>query len=90
MNHIENYRHGLLNSVLVNGTLLKRFGGEEVYLISVDLKRHLFPDGETFLNMGFDWDDVKSVPAAVAFTIPEGIPLKSTKKKAIPKKIKGK
>lgn len=90
MERIENYRLDLLKIVMVNGTLLKRFGGEEVYLISVDLKRQLVPDGETFLNMGYNWDDVKSVPAAVAFMIPEGNPLKSTKKKTNGKRITGK
>ena len=30
---IEKYREGVLKSVLTNGTLLKRFGGEEVYML---------------------------------------------------------
>ena len=33
---IEEWRAGVLNSVLANGTLLKRYGGEEVYLLLRD------------------------------------------------------
>jgi hypothetical protein len=33
---IEEWRAGVLTSVLANGTLLKRYGGEEVYLLLRD------------------------------------------------------
>ena len=87
--HIEDYRRGVLKTMMVNGTLLKRYGGEEVYLISADLKRQLVPDGDTFLNLGYDWDEVKTAPSAVVFMIPEGVPLKSTSTKPLKKKSPG-
>ena len=105
---IENYREGVLKSVLSNGTLLKRFGGEEVYMLLLHgsasipntpsnythsgmpppvvtptileatkgLVRCPFPDGDTFLNMGYEWEQIKQVPTTVLNRIPEGhIPL---------------
>jgi hypothetical protein len=78
LENIETYRLELLKTVLVNGTLLKRAGAEDVYLISPDLARRPIPDGDSFINLGYDWDQVKSVPSSVLFMIPEGQPFPST------------
>jgi hypothetical protein len=57
-----------------------------VYLISVDLKKRLIPDGDTFIGLGYDFDSVRGVPTTVLNQIPEGIPFISTSKKT-PKKV---
>ena len=84
--NINKYRDGLLKSVLVNGTLVKRVASEEVFLISEKLTKMLIPDGDTFLHMGYDWDSVRSVPSSVLFMVPEGPPFKSTSTKPPSKK----
>ena len=44
-----------------------------------------FPDGETFVKMGYDFTKIYAVPSSVLFSIPEGEPYNST---ARPKKKK--
>lgn len=72
------YREGIHQSVLVSGTLLKQYSSDQVYIVSPELAKQQIPDGETFLHMGFEWENVRTVPAAVLDLIPDGQPLKST------------
>jgi Nucleotide-diphospho-sugar transferase len=76
--NIKTYREGILRSVLVSGTLLKQYSSDQVYIVSSDLVKLLVPDGDTFLHMGFEWENVRTVPAAVLSMIPDGLPIKST------------
>ena len=75
---INTYREGILRTVLMSGTLLKQYSSDQVYVVSPDLVKLLVPDGDTFLHMGFEWENVKTVPAAVLSMIPDGPPVKST------------
>lgn len=84
---IENDRLSILKSVLINGTLIKRFSASEVYLISMELSRRLIPDGDTFLGMGYEFGAVRAVPTTVLNLIPEGPPFISTSKKQLKKII---
>ena len=116
---IEARREGVLRSVLANGTLLKRYGGKEVYLMLLEPSvatataanatatsavtaaaatntsvsgtrggeplatipgpiRRLIPDSDTFISLGSQWNQVRSIPTAVLNRIHEGPPLPST------------
>jgi hypothetical protein len=55
-------------------------------LISVDLKKRLIPDEDTFINLGYDFDNVRGIPTTVMNKIPEGLPFISTSTKP-PKKV---
>ena len=76
---IDEHHRGIMNGVLNNGTLIKRDGAEDIFMIDEAHKRRSIPDGDTFLNMGFDWDKtpVHTIPGLVLTMIPEGEPFKS-------------
>ena len=76
---IDDHHRGIMLGVLTNGTFIKREGAEDIFMIDETLKRRSIPDGDTFLNMGFDWDKtpVHTIPGLVLAMIPEGEPFKS-------------
>ena len=71
-------RRAILKATLISGSLVKRLSSDEVFIISAELLRRLIPDGKTFLHMGFEWENVRVIPAAVLFSIPLGKPFDST------------
>ena len=44
------------------GILLKRSTGREIFLMGNDSKLHAFPNGGTFVKMGFEWGQEKNIP----------------------------
>lgn len=76
-NSIMQERSALFNDVTKNNTLLKRTGGKEVYLIDEHKERHLIPDINTFVSMGFDFSQVREVPTILLSGIVEGKPIVS-------------
>lgn len=82
---IESDTRRILEGVLRNGTLIKKEHADETYMLyatntSAGLIKRAFPDGDTFLNMGFDFEStpIHKVPAVVLGRIPDGEPFKST------------
>jgi hypothetical protein len=76
INSINEYENKLLNSIKVNGTLIKSTSGEAVYAIDETGKRRAIPNSDTFEAFGFEWGNIKSVPQRVLIKIAEGAPLK--------------
>ena len=76
-NAIINERSILLNDITKNNTLVKRTGGKEVYLVDGHKERHLIPDINTFISMGFDFSQVREVPTILLSAIVEGEPIVS-------------
>jgi hypothetical protein len=81
LNWVQEYQHILDNReiaykhILKNGTIVSRHTGHEVYLINEAGKKRLIPDKDTFENMGFQWNQIVSVPTVVLARVEEGPPL---------------
>ena len=85
LENINSHRLDILKTVLISGVLVKSFSASEVYAISSRLDRQLIPDGDTFHQMGYEWDNVTTIPAAVLYMIPEGADFISTSTKQVKK-----
>ena len=79
-NSIVEEREKLLIDVTKNNTLVKRTGGKEVYLVDEHKERHLIPDINTFIAMGFDFSQVREVPTILLSAITEGPQIPSVDK----------
>jgi hypothetical protein len=83
---IEEKINQTLSMLLSNGTFVKRDGAHEIHMIwghdneIKNLRKRAFPDGDTFLNLGYDFEKVKihSVPGFILEKIPDGDPFPST------------
>ena len=75
---VDHNRRTILKASLISGSLVKRLASDEVFIISSELLRRLIPDGKTFLRMGFEWENVRVIPAAVLYSIPLGKPVNSS------------
>jgi hypothetical protein len=76
---INDYQNKILESVKVNGTLIKSTSGEAVYMIEEafgKIHKRIVPNSDTFEAFGFEWGDIKGVPQKVLNNIVEGPPLK--------------
>jgi hypothetical protein len=64
------------------GQLMKRRTGQMVYLLGNDSLLHGFPNGATFMKMGFEFDKVSPVPEFIfhKFTIGDDLPDATSKK----------
>jgi len=78
---INDYRTQILADLLKNGTLVKRRTANEIYRIDENNLKHLIPDADTFLSLGYEWSQVNVIPAAILFAIENGVPLESIKQK---------
>ena len=69
----QDWVDGMFKELSVPGTLLKRDGGQEVFLVGNDsLTLHGFPNGETFMKMGFEFGAVRSGPGALVYQFQVG------------------
>src|SRR5438270_7160382 len=59
-----------------DGTLLTPVGGAEVDVISRGL-RHWIPDPPTFVALGFQWADIRTISLPEWNSIPQGVPIVS-------------
>jgi hypothetical protein len=73
---INDYQNKVLQSVKVNGTLIKSTSGEAVFVVDEIGNRRIVPNSDTFEAYGFEWGNIKSVPQRVLMKIAEGSPLK--------------
>ena len=74
---ITNYYETQYNDLNKPGSLLKLKTAHEVFLLGNDSKLHGFPDGDTFISMGYDFGAVNTVDALVYERWPIGDPLNS-------------
>jgi hypothetical protein len=67
---------GELLAVNKPGELIKRATGRDIYLVGNDSVLHAFPNGDTFIKMGYEWGQVKSIMDYVfgRFHVGEAIP----------------
>jgi hypothetical protein len=77
-------RKYIYDEFVKNGSLIQSLGNEIVYLVDVNLKRKKIPDGETFIQLGFEWPDVRVIPSAVMKLVQIGEPVPSLKIKSPP------
>ena len=83
---IEEKINQTLSFLLVNGTFVKRDGAHEIFMIwgidnnTKNLRKRSFPDGDTFLNLGYDFDKVHihNVAGYILERVPDGDPFPST------------
>ena len=62
----KNWIDGMFKEMSVPGTLIKRDTGQEVFLVSNDSRTiRGFPNGDTFMKMGYEFDNVRKGPAAL-------------------------
>lgn len=73
--HIRAKRGAIRAAVVKNGTLIKRVGGDEIFLMDEHGFKHSIPNADTFEFLGFHWGHVKNIPTFVMQTIPAGDPI---------------
>lgn len=74
---ITTYYETQYNELNKAGSLLKLKTAHEVFLLGNDSKLHGFPDGDTFISMGYDFGAVNTIDALVYERWPIGEPLPS-------------
>ena len=83
---IEAHINQTLSHLLINGTFVKRDGAHEILMVwgndgdTSSMRKRAFPDGDTFLNLGYDFDTVRinQVAGYILERIPDGSPFPST------------
>lgn len=73
--NIMRRRDELYNRIMINGTLVKSYSRHGVYFIDHNKTRHLISNKDLFEELGFDWDDIISIPTSILNQIHEGEPL---------------
>lgn len=69
---IKKSRIKILKNIMINGKLIKRFESENISLISVDMKKQLCPDTDTFDYNKYDLKDVFIITKSLMSRIPDG------------------
>lgn len=77
LQRITTYYETQYNDLNTPGSLLKLKTAHEVFLLGNDSKLHGFPDGDTFISMGYDFGAINTIDALVYERWPIGDPLTS-------------
>ncbi len=73
-NHVSKVNNRHLLELSSNSSLIKGYKGRGIYIFDNGIKHHI-PDWLTFIGMGFDLSQVKSIPDNEIEALPEGEPL---------------